>query len=125
MCGREMTAEEVYAEIAADKAYYSSDGGVTFSGGEPLLQAEPCRELAAAAHDKGLTVWCYTGFTYEQIRDGVVDDKGLLDHVDVLVDGRFEIGKRSLDLLFRGSLNQRLIDVKRTRKTGNVCLESL
>lgn len=98
--------------------------GITLSGGEPLLQAEACRELAAVAHSKGLNVWCYTGFTYEQIRDGAVDDKGLLDHVDVLVDGRFEIEKRSLDLLFRGSLNQRLIDVKSTRKTGNICIVS-
>lgn len=98
--------------------------GITLSGGEPLLQAEACRELAGAAHDKGLTVWCYTGFTYEQIQDGVVDDKGLLEYVDVLVDGRFEIEKRSLDLLFRGSLNQRLIDVNKTRKSGKICLEN-
>ncbi len=98
--------------------------GITLSGGEPFLQAEACKALAEAAHERGLTVWCYTGFTYEQIdREGLVD-ASLLDRVDVLVDGRFEIEKRSLDLLFRGSLNQRLIDVKKTRKAGKIFLIS-
>lgn len=99
--------------------------GITLSGGEPFLQAKACKEIAVAAHEWGLNVWCYTGYTYEQIVEKNVDKVGLLDHVDVLVDGRFEIDKRSLDLLFRGSTNQRLIDMKETRKVGKVSLISL
>lgn len=98
--------------------------GITLSGGEPFLQVKACKELAAAAHERGLTVWCYTGFTYEQIDRDEIVDASLLDNVDVLVDGRFEIENRSLDLLFRGSLNQRLIDVKKTRKSGKIFLSS-
>lgn len=85
--------------------------GVTFSGGEPLLQAQAVLKLADLAHSKGLSVWCYTGYTVEQILNGVAGDaaKVVLDYVDVLVDGPFEIDKLDTGLMYRGSSNQRIL----------------
>ena len=95
--------------------------GVTLTGGDPFMQPEPCTVIAKAAHERGLNVWCYTGFTYEQLLKRP-DAAQLLENVDVLVDGRFVLAERSLELKFRGSRNQRLIDMKRTRDTGSVVL---
>lgn len=95
--------------------------GITLSGGEPFCQAEPCAELAAAAKKNALTVWVYTGYTYEQLSAGFENHpewKRLLEQVDVLVDGRFEKNLRSLEVRWRGSKNQRLIDVKASLKAG-------
>lgn len=85
--------------------------GITLSGGEPFCQQEACKYIADKAHEMGMNVWSYTGFTYEELkRKGSL----LLPSVDVLVDGRFEQSKRSLDFRFRGSSNQRVIDVGRS-----------
>lgn len=99
--------------------------GITLSGGEPFLQPGPCAELARRAHAKGLSVWVYSGFTYEELqrmaqRDG--DARALLEECDVLVDGRFVLAQRSLELNFCGSRNQRIIDMARTRQEGKVIL---
>ena len=99
--------------------------GITLSGGEPAEQAEPCAELARRAHQKGLNVWTYTGSTLEKLQKRAETDealKRLLDETDVLVDGPFILAERSLELDFCGSRNQRLIDMKQTRKTGTVVL---
>ena len=95
--------------------------GITLSGGEPFLQVEPCIELANTAHEIGLDVWAYTGFTYEDL---LLDNnkKLLLENVDVLVDGKFDHNKKSLDLDFRGSSNQRIIDVRKSLKS-NIAVE--
>ena len=95
--------------------------GITLTGGEPFMQSEACLELSRAAHARGLNVWCYTGYEYEQLleRD---DARALLDDVDVLVDGPFLLGERSLELRFRGSRNQRVIDMRATRERGEVVL---
>lgn len=99
--------------------------GITLSGGEPFLQPAPCAHLARRAHEKGLDVWTYSGYTYEELlalteKDSDVED--LLLETDVLVDGPFEWHQRSLDLNYRGSTNQRLIDVKKSRELGAVVL---
>ena len=86
--------------------------GVTLSGGEPFCQSEACAEIARAAHAAGLNVWAYSGYTYEELISGKPEWRMLLQEVDVLVDGRFEKAKRTLELRFRGSSNQRLIDVQ-------------
>ena len=99
--------------------------GVTLSGGDPFAQAEPFAVLAAEVHKLGLNVITYTGWTYEQIIDGLDSHAGwreLLAETDVLVDGRFLLEEKSLAILFRGSRNQRTIDVKRSLVQG-VALE--
>ena len=97
--------------------------GITRTGGDPLEQSAPCLELAKAAHAAGLNVWAYTGYTWEQLlsRDDP-DQMALLREVDVLVDGPFIQAERSLELDYRGSRNQRLIDVPATLRTGEVVI---
>ena len=97
--------------------------GLTLSGGEPFLQAADCAALAQRARTRGLDVWTYTGYTWEALAaSGRPDWTALLDATDVLVDGPFVQARKSYDALFRGSDNQRLIDVKRTRARGQVVL---
>ena len=99
--------------------------GVTLSGGEPFLQAAGCAEVARRAHTRGLNVWTYTGYLYERLTDMAREDAGvraLLQQTDVLVDGPFVLQERSLELEFRGSRNQRLIDLNRTRQSGALTL---
>lgn len=94
--------------------------GLTLSGGEPMCQAEACIRLARAAKGLGMNVWCYTGYTWEELMEEN-DPKRmeLLKLVDVLVDGRFLLKERSLELRFRGSRNQRVIDVQESFKQGH------
>ena len=97
--------------------------GLTLSGGDPLEQPVPCLELARAAHQSGLNVWTYTGYTWEQLMEENDPDRmALLRETDVLVDGPFVLSRRSLELDYRGSANQRLIDVPATLRTGQVTL---
>ena len=94
--------------------------GVTLSGGDPLLQAAACAEIVRAVREEGLSVWMYTGYTYEQIRDGVAGNDAIraLREIDVLVDGRFIQSRRDASVLWRGSSNQRLIDVQASLAQG-------
>ena len=97
--------------------------GLTFSGGDPMIQAAACYDIAKYAIKRKLNIWCYTGYYYEElIAMKNKDINNFLSVIDVLVDGRFVMAERSLDLLFRGSSNQRLIDMKETRKQGKVIL---
>lgn len=90
-----------------------NDFDVTLSGGDPLYQIDAVIELAHRVRSAGKTVWCYTGFTYEQIA-GNQRLSPLLCCVDVLVDGPYVESLRDTDLLFRGSANQRLVDVSKS-----------
>lgn len=94
-----------------------NDMDVTFSGGDPLMQAEALSELAARIKKAGRNVWCYTGFSYEYA-ESVPMFRKLLDNVDVLVDGPFIEELRDTSLPFRGSSNQRLIKVQPSRESG-------
>ena len=93
--------------------------GITLSGGEPLLQITPAAELAKVAKNLGLNVWCYTGYKLEEIP---ADAEELLQNVDVLVDGAYIEELRDLELNFRGSKNQRVIDLKKSRKLKKIFL---
>lgn len=95
--------------------------GITFSGGDPLEQAESFSYMAKEFKRKGLNIWCYTGYTFEQILEKMKKDKDLkelISNVDVLVDGKFEMNNKNKDLKFRGSSNQRIIDVKQSLEMG-------
>ena len=97
--------------------------GVTLSGGDPLCQPEACLEIARAAHEAHLNVWCYTGWTWEALmQKGDAAVLALLQEVDVLVDGPYLQAERSLELNFCGSRNQRLINVPATLTAGEIVL---
>ena len=100
--------------------------GVTFSGGEPFCQSGPLAALAALVHERGLDVTTYTGFTLEALQSrGDPAVNALLDATDVLIDGPFVLAQRDLSLRFRGSANQRVIDMNATRRTGTLTLATL
>ena len=97
--------------------------GITLSGGDPFYQVEACTLIAKHCKEKKLNVWCYTGFLYEDL---IKDTKmlELLKYIDVLVDGPFVLKERSLDLYFKGSSNQRIIDVPNSLKENKIVLVS-
>lgn len=100
--------------------------GVTYSGGEPFMQPRPLYELSQKLHAKNFNVWCYTGFTLEELKKKAQTDediKNLLCGIDVLVDGKFILKKKNLLLKFRGSSNQRIIDMNKTRESGSIVLK--
>jgi anaerobic ribonucleoside-triphosphate reductase activating protein len=108
-------------KIAAIMANNPLLDGVTLTGGDPFMQAKQCAEIAKDAHGLGLNVWTYTGYTYQQLCDkNDPDFNALMDNTDVLIDGRFILEQRSLELKFRGSKNQRIIDMNKTRETGKI-----
>lgn len=99
--------------------------GVTFSGGEPMCQAEAFYDLAVEIKKRGLNLMCYSGWTYEELLEKAKDEPAvgnLLGIIDYLVDGKFELAQRDLSLIFRGSRNQRYIDMNQTRESGQVVL---
>lgn len=99
--------------------------GLTLSGGDPFFQPHECAEIAKYARSKNLNIWCYTGFTFEALLEKSKKDPNimeLLKQIDVLVDGKFMLEQKSLDLLFRGSANQRIIDVPKSLKENKVSL---
>ena len=102
--------------------------GLTLSGGEPFLQPAPLYEIAKWCHSRKLNVWCYSGYTYEQLTEMAKSDddiKNLLGEIDVLVDGPFIEDQKDLMLVFRGSRNQRVIDLNKTREYGKITLLSV
>ena len=115
--GREMGVEEL-TRIYAENPLLD---GLTLSGGEPMCQPEACAALARAVRALGGNVWVYSGDTYEEILADPAK-KALLDAADVLVDGPFLESRRSLELLWRGSANQRVIDLNATRRRGELTL---
>ena len=108
---------------ALDETEYQT--GLTFSGGDPMYQPEACNEIAKYAKKKGMNVWVYTGYTWEEVLELGKKNKAYMDflkNTDVLVDGRFVLKELDLSILFRGSRNQRLIDVPKSLKKGEVVL---
>jgi anaerobic ribonucleoside-triphosphate reductase activating protein len=95
---------------------------VTFSGGDPIYQAEALLPLAKELKQRGYTIWCYTGFLFEELLQRP-HCPALLDFIDVVVDGPFQTPLRDISLRFKGSSNQRLIDVAQSRD-GKITLWS-
>lgn len=117
--GEEYDTEEIIEKIKGLK--YQQ--GITLSGGDPFFQASAAIEFAKCAHEKKMNVWAYTGFTYDYLIDkGTPEQKELLNNVDVLVDGRFILEQKSYECKFRGSKNQRVIDVPKSLDAKKVVL---
>lgn len=103
--------DEIFEEIKRNPLL----DGVTFSGGEPFLQAKALSELAGKIKALGLNLYVYSGFTFEELQKGANENNSwedLLKQTDFLVDGKFEEDKKHYTLLFKGSENQRIIDVQ-------------
>ena len=114
--GRWMSTDELMKIIVADPF-----ANVTFTGGDPMYQCDGFAELARAIHQQtNKDIWCYTGFSFESLITRA--QRELLELLDVLVDGPFVEKLRDPDLLFRGSSNQRLIDVQKTLFAGEIIL---
>jgi len=92
--------------------------GVTFSGGEPFAQAAAFAKLAKLLKEKGYEVASYSGYTFEELLNGSADQKALLCAIDILIDGPFLLAEKSLEIAFRGSRNQRILDVKKSLAEG-------
>ena len=92
--------------------------GVTFSGGEPFAQAAGFAKLGKLLKQAGYEVAAYSGYTFEQLLSGTPEQKQLLSTIDILIDGPFLQGEKSLELSFRGSRNQRILDVPQSLAAG-------
>lgn len=115
--GTEVSTDEIVRQLLSNPL----TDGITFSGGEPFEQAADCAVIARQARHQGLNVWTYSGYTFEQLAEKMKKDPGteeLLKLTDVLVDGRFVLAEKSFDVPWRGSRNQRLIDVPRSLTAG-------
>ena len=98
---------------------------MTLLGGEPFLNTQVCLKLVNRFRDefgKSKDIWSWSGYTFEELLLETEDKLELLSQIDVLVDGRFELAKRDLTLQFRGSSNQRIIDVKQSLDKGEVVI---
>ena len=117
--GTPMEVEELFRQFRGNPLLQ----GVTLSGGEPFCQAEALAKLAELVHGAGKNVVTYTGYTFEELAgsgDGHI--RALLEETDLLVDGPYLEERRDIELLFRGSENQRLVDVKRSLEAGRAVL---
>ena len=113
--GHWVSTEEILDKVLADDF-----SNVTFSGGDPMFQPEGFAQLAKAIKERSQkNIWCYTGYDFEQLLQNKQQAE-LLQYIDVLVDGRYRQELRDESLLFRGSSNQRLIDVPASLKSGTV-----
>lgn len=112
--GESVSVDEIVQRLAR------TEGNITFSGGDPMYQAAAFTELAQRIRQElNRTIWCYTGFRYEEILEDAEMSR-MLPYLEVLVDGPFIEAQKSLDLMFRGSRNQRLIDVQKSLEAGSV-----
>lgn len=113
--GRVVSVDEVIEQMRSNPLL----DGITFSGGEPLDQPQAVALISYTAHTMRKTVWCYTGYTWEEIMQ---DDlkKRIIPYFDYLVDGRFDASQKTLSLPWRGSRNQRIIDVTKSLCSGKI-----
>ena len=118
--GKEFSVRQVIRILKQQK---KNKRGITFSGGEPFLQAAELTQVALAAHQMDWDVVTYTGYTYEQLTEDMDSGiKALLSVSDILIDGKYIHELRDIGLQFRGSSNQRVIDMAATQNDGRVTL---
>lgn len=118
-CGTPMEAERIVEIVRTNPLCR----GVTFSGGEPFAQAEAFAKLAGLLKARGYEVASYSGYTFEQLINGTQAQRDLLSAIDILIDGPFVLAEKSLEISFRGSRNQRIIDVPKSLAAGKaVCI---
>ena len=110
--------ETQVSDLLTDITRRSFVKAVTLSGGEPFCQPAPLAELAAALKAKGFHLMCYSGFTFEELLQKE-DARPLLEQLDLLVDGRFVESRKNIELRFRGSDNQRVLDVPASLAAGS------
>lgn len=121
--GAEMTAEEIFTKVERNPL----TSGVTLSGGEPVCQAKELLPFVRMCKTKGLEIAMYSGYTAEEILEMAKTNKNLLEllhNIDTLIDGRFILPQRSLSIRFRGSKNQRIIDMRKSLESGSVVLDT-
>ena len=109
-CGTQMREEDIVDIVRSNPLCR----GVTFSGGEPFAQPEGFAKLARLLKEKGYEVASYSGYTFEELLEGSQAQKELLSSIDILIDGPFVMAEKSLEVPFRGSRNQRILDVKKS-----------
>ena len=119
-CGTQVEEEAVLAMVKSNPLCR----GVTFSGGEPFAQAEGFARLAELLKELGYEVAAYSGYTFELLLAGSEEQKKLLSRLDVLIDGPFLMAERSLELNFRGSRNQRILNVPESLAQGRAVEET-
>ena len=122
--GRVVTVGEIVEKFKKNPLL----SGVTLSGGEPFCQSGPCAEIANAVHELKKNVIVYSGYTFEQLLAMSQTNpsvKDLLLNSDILIDGKFDITQRSLELRFKGSRNQRTIDLKESMERGEAVLKEI
>lgn len=112
--GKEVQVSDLLADILK-RPYVKA---VTLSGGEPFCQPAPLAELAAGLKEKGFHLMCYSGYTFEELLQKE-EARPLLEQLDLLVDGRFMINRKNIELRFRGSDNQRVLDVPASLAAGS------
>ena len=113
-CGTQVPVEAILEIVKSNPLCR----GVTFSGGEPFSQAAAFARLAVLLKEQGYEVASYSGYTFEALLKGSEAQRALLSVIDVLIDGPFLQDQKSLELAFRGSRNQRILDVKRSLAEG-------
>ncbi len=122
--GYEVSSEKVLEEFRKNPLLK----GITLSGGDPIVQAEELVDLCREVHALGKDVLLYTGYTYEELQEMAEERPAvaeLLAETDTLVDGRFVLAQRDLTLIYKGSRNQRIIDMARTREAGRIVLDPI
>ena len=113
-CGTQVPVDAIVDIVKANPL----GQGVTFSGGEPFAQAAGFAKLAALLKEQGYEVASYSGYTFEELLEGSEEQKKLLEAIDILIDGPFLLAEKSLEIAFRGSRNQRILDVKKSLAAG-------
>lgn len=117
--GKIFEVNDLVSDIKASLEANILIDGVTISGGDPLYQAEEITELCKQLHELGINIWVYTGFVYEQVIQNE-QMKNILNYINVLVDGPFIESKKTLDINYIGSTNQRIIDIQKTLSNNEV-----